>query len=162
MDISLQKMLVLISIYGLAGVFFLNSARIANTKIEQFCSGLVLIIHASFLLAVIGHASTSLTDLASHQESTVYVREQVQEFIPIIVFMSGIFTFLFGGVGTNLVSASFSVSDNSEVISYLEKLEARVDSIEKTIRSRKRSSFQRIFANVIVLVVVLVGIYSQL
>ncbi|MCS0325548.1 hypothetical protein [Vibrio diabolicus] len=162
MDISLQKMLALILVYGFAGLFFLNSGRIATTKTEQFFSGLILIVHASFLLAVIGHVTTSLTDLAGQQESIIYVRDQVKEFIPIILFMSGIFTFLFGGVGTNLVSISLSVNENKEVIGHLKKLEARVDSIECQIKTQKRSNYKRIFINTFVLVVVLAGIYSQL
>ena len=162
MDISLQKILALISIYGFAGLFFLNSGRLATTKVEQFFSGLILIAHASFLLMIIGHATTNLTELAGSQESTNYVREQIKHFAPIILFMSGVFTFLFGGVGTNLVSTSLSMSDNKEVISHLERLEARVDSIDYKIKSKKRSDYKHIFINAFVLVAVLVGIYSQL
>ncbi|PQJ55350.1 hypothetical protein BTO01_23225 [Vibrio jasicida] len=162
MDISLQKMLVLILVYGVAGLFFLNSGRIATTKKEQFFSGLILVVHASFLLAAIGLVTTSLTDLAEQQESTTYVREQVKEFIPIILFMSGIFTFMFGGVGTNLISASLSVSDNKEVISQLKKLETRIDSIECQIKTRKQTDYKRLFINLFVLIIVLSGIYSQL
>lgn len=162
MDISLQKVLVLLSIYGFAGLFFLYSGRIATTNIERFFSGLVLIVHTAFLLTIVGHISTSLAALAQGQESTVYIRDQVKEFIPIIACLGGIFTFLFGGVGTNLVSASLIAKDNTEILSYLEKLDARVETIENYMGQKQQSNYSRILFNVVFLVFVLLGIYSQL
>ncbi|MCF6254510.1 MAG: hypothetical protein L3J38_07160, partial [Thiomicrorhabdus sp.] len=109
MDSNLQAILILFLIYGVVGCMFLYWASIVNSRIEKFFSGLMLIYYAAFLLAgLTGIAET----LNSTEES---LKEQLEGFMQYIYLAVGIFTFLFGGVGTNIVASAITSSDNTKV-----------------------------------------------
>ena len=162
MDLSLQKILFLLISYGVAGCFFLYGGRFLITKLDKFFGGILLICYTSFLVSMIGYASTTLIDVAREDVISNHLRDQVYGVIPVIAFLSSLFTFLFGGVGTSLVYASLSSNDTSDVVSSLKRLETRIEGIEQKIIDNKRTNYLRIFVNYLLLIGVVTLIYSQL
>lgn len=140
MDISLKKTLVMFLIYMAVGFVWLYNGHIAKSRREKLFSGLILITHAAFLLSAIALVTTSLNDLAKAPKTTIYIREQVSGFLPYIVFLSGIFTFLFGGVGTNFVSSAITSEDNKSVLESVDKIEKRMDTLEIKVDHQLKSS----------------------
>ncbi|MBU2895355.1 hypothetical protein [Vibrio hepatarius] len=162
MDLSLKKILLMFALYCVAGFFILFITRDFITKFAKFCGGICLIIYASLLVAGIGYASTMLIDVANEDMTTNNLRDQIQDVVVIIAFLSVSVTFLFGGVGTNLVYASLSSNDMSDVVSSLNRLETRIDILEQTVTSSKRRSYLRIFTSCLLLIGIVTLIYSQL
>ena len=151
MDFILQKILVFFCIYGVAGLFLLYNGYVSRTRIEKVASGAMLIAFASFLLSAIAIVSTPLDYLAANTHTLSCVRDQIEPFIPIVVFLSGIFTFLFGGVGTNLISSGVIRSDNQEIMDLLIRLESRVDTIEQQVNRPPITHIRRLISSAVVM-----------
>lgn len=137
MDISIIKILSLFGGYFLVGCVPLLWVRISTSRLERAFAGTALIIYASFLLAAIALTSNLFESLMQAPESSEYAREQTKSIIPIIVFLGSVFTFLFGGVGTNVVASALSQDANNEVLEAIKNLDNKVHKLTSNEPSLK-------------------------
>lgn len=162
MDINLQKMILYFSVYGSIGVVWLFNGYLSKSKIEQLCCGIALILHTAFLLSLITIVSSSLIELANSPKTTEYIDTQVKQFLPYVAFLSSVFTFLFGGVGTNLVSAAIIKNEDLTLVETISRLESRVARVEKSLKKNHSVSIVRLVFSVIFSLVGLVVLYKLL
>ena len=162
MDSSLQQLLFWNVIFTVVGFFPLIGARYLEKKLEKFWGGIFLIFYASLVISTLGYTSTVLIEVARADTTSFNIQDQIQNVVAIIAFLSVSVTFLFGGVGTNLVYASLSSNDMSDVVSSLNRLETRIDSLEQTFTGSKRRSYLRILTSFFLLIGIVTLIYSQL
>ena len=105
MDPALYGILKLFILYSLPGFFFLWALK-DSYRLERFLMGLVLISWAAFALGMTTIATGVLEPLISDKDSSEYTIKQARDFLPYVSFFSFVYTFLFGGVGTNAISSS--------------------------------------------------------
>lgn len=127
------------------------SASRANSRVEKFFWGLFLILLASFLLAGAGYVSGAFAALSNSDKATDYIRSQVSDFTPIILILSSIFTFVFGGVGTNLISSAVINTNSCESSNSFFSLENSLDRLTAEISNYRRTNIYLVVVNIITL-----------
>ncbi|MGF1832183.1 hypothetical protein [Photobacterium sanguinicancri] len=128
MSESLKAILILMSIYGVIGLLPLYWASIAKTKWERLFVGVFLIYYASFMLTSFALVTGAVDKLPAEETSQLV---KLSEFNQYVLIMGFIFTFLFGGVGTNIVTSVISADDNTEILRSLHRIESKVDRISR-------------------------------
>ncbi len=126
MDISLTKILFLFGVYFVVGVVPLYWVRVSTSTLERVLAGMMLIMYASFLLTAIALTTNIFESIMQSHESSEYAQEQTQSVFPIIVFLGSVFTFLFGGVGTNVVTSALLRDSNSELLDAIKNRDKKV------------------------------------
>lgn len=158
-DISLIKILVFFAIYFVIGFIPLYWAGVSTSSLERFLASMMLIFYASFLLVVISMTTNIFELLAQSSETSKYVQEQTKLVFPLIVFLGSTFTFLFGGVGTNVVTSALCKSDNADILEAIKNIDNKVDNLTSIKESPIKFHCWWLGANTIVLSVGLWVIY---
>lgn len=112
--------------YFVVGVVPLYWVRVSTSTLERVLAGMMLIMYASFLLTAIALTTNIFESIMQSHESSEYAQEQTQSVFPIIVFLGSVFTFLFGGVGTNVVTSALLRDSNSELLDAIKNRDKKV------------------------------------
>lgn len=153
MDPVLKLILGIFLVYGLIGGVPLYWAKIATSQKERFFAGLMLMYYAAFMLtglAIVTGAAESL------KLNDVNLKEQLAGFMQYIFLLGFIFTFLFGGVGTNIVTSALTASDNIDIADSLKRIENKLYELESQNKEVIKWHKAFVISNVVVLIV---GIY---
>lgn len=154
MEPALKLILGVFLFYGLLGAAPLCWAKVAQSRTERFFVGLMLMYYAAYMLtgiAVVTGAAESikLTD--------VNLKEQLAGFMQYILLLGFIFTFLFGGVGTNIVTSALTASDNIDIANSLKRIENKLDNVDA--QNREAIKWHK-FSVILNLLILLVGMFS--
>lgn len=148
MDPNLAKVLAVFVMYCIPGIFCLHWVKNASSKVELFISGLFLIIWAAFTLATIamvtGMSEALLTDKSINEAS----KDELKDFIPYVFFFGAIYTFLFGGVGTNAVSTSLLGVFSIERTVDIKTLEKKIEESSKQVQILKKMHWKYLIINI--------------
>ncbi len=133
---TLKLLLVLFVIYGAIGLFPLYWASNARSRLEQGLSGAFLIYYASFLLTTFA-LTGSVTDKLPEKE--VLELTGLDSFNQYMLMFGFFFTFLLGGVGTNVITDALrNKNEQSEMLAAIKRIEDRLDNqfVEPTKRHK--------------------------
>lgn len=136
MDQSLKATLAFFLLYGLV-ILYLSST--AKSKNERLSFGLFLIFDASFMLTGFAIAGNIIEGFSGSEPD---FNKLISEFGQYIFMGSFIVTFLFGCVGTNIISSVVIKSYNIEVSNELKRIKSKLDTISN--QPIKRSNLNRI------------------
>ncbi|KAA1153940.1 hypothetical protein EU510_09120 [Pseudoalteromonas sp. FUC4] len=159
MDPALTKILMTFVLFTLPGLFFIWALK-DSYRLERFLMGLVLIVWAAFSLSIATITIGVLDPLITNTNSTEYTVEQARNFLPYVSLFIFLYTFLFGGVGTNAVSSALmdkSVFVNNEQIL---KMQSQLDDISKKVDNIETFNWKYIISSIVIFVVYIVGSYT--
>ena len=139
MDPSLQATIALFTLYGIVGFIPLNWARTSSSRKERFASGIMLIYFGAVLLTGLALVTGLADTLAETNRLDSAERKQLGDFMQFVIFGGFVFTFLFGGVGTNMVTLALTGTDNLDIIEQLNHIEAKIDKNKAEIESLTKS-----------------------
>ncbi|EKO3844540.1 hypothetical protein QTO12_25935 [Vibrio owensii] len=128
MNEQLFLVLTYLLVYGAVGLVPLYWAHIAKSNCERLFSGLFLIYYASFMLTMFAISTGAIAGMSEEQISSL---AKLDDFKQYVILLGFIYTFLFGGVGTNIVTSSISVNSDERVLKAVERLEVKVDTLLK-------------------------------
>lgn len=159
MDPILLAVLSVFGFYSGIGVIVLLFVYKSTLSKERLIYGLGLMYLAAFLLTGIALV-TGVTDQPGWMERlNAEEKLQIAEFKQYMIFLGGMFTLIFGGVGVNLVTSGLVRGDIAEVIETLRKIEKKVDEASATNRRVDSKISWLIIANLIILFTILVALY---
>ncbi|MFT6216829.1 MAG: hypothetical protein ACJAS3_003247 [Roseivirga sp.] len=137
MDPSLTKILYTMMLFCLPGLFYIWALK-DSYRLERFLLGTMLIAWAAFSLGMIAIVIGIVEPLLSNDDTAEYTLNQAREFLPYVSFFGFIYTFMFGGVGTNAISSALmdvggrnkiDQRQLNEIKDQLESLTSQVDKI---------------------------------
>ncbi|KLN66073.1 hypothetical protein L1D13_19825 [Vibrio tubiashii] len=135
---TLKLLLVFLLLYGALGLFPLYWASNAISRLEKGLSGSFLIYYASFMLTMFALTGSGIDNLT---EKEIMELTGLDSFKQYVIMLGFIFTFLFGGVGTNVITDALrSKSDQAEVLAAIKRIEAKFEhlSVDKTAPNKSR------------------------
>ena len=162
MDVNLIKILTLFGLYAVIGLIPLYWASISQSKIERFLSGFMLIFYASFLLTGIAITTGAIDALSNVNEPSEHTAKQISAFLPYIFLGGSLFTFLFGGVGTNVLTSALTTGENIDINNSLSRIERKLDSANEKISAVQKIHTKTTIANVVVLVIAVIVLFWKL
>jgi len=156
MDPALTKILYTFILYSLPGLFVIWALK-DSYRLERFLLGLLLILWAAFSLTIATVALGVLEPLISDTDSAEYTVKQARDFLPYVSMFIFMYTFLFGGVGTNAVSSS--LMDKSTVINndQLSKMQTQLNDISKKVNRIERSHWKYIASSIAIFIIYIIG-----
>jgi hypothetical protein len=148
MDPNLVKILAVFVMYCFPGFLCLYWVKTSSSKLEIFIAGLFLICWAAFTLTIIavstGAAEALLTDKTLSETSIA----ELKDFVPYIFIFGAIYTFLFGGVGTNAVSTALIGQFSPENSLDLKRLEQKIENTTKQVNKINSIHWKYLFINI--------------
>jgi hypothetical protein len=151
MDPALIKLLWLLSLFCMPGLFFLWAVKASSSRFELFFMGCMLIFWSAFSLVLISVAIGALEPVLDDKDSSEYMINQVKSFLPFLFFFAPIYTFLFGGVGTNAVSSALMDKNHISIDKeHLRKIENKLDKVSEDIGSFKNTRWTYIIPSLII------------
>ncbi|EII2397816.1 hypothetical protein LG156_001376 [Vibrio parahaemolyticus] len=124
---TLKLLLGLLLLYGVFGMFPLYWASNVTSRLEKGLSGGFLIYYASFMLTIFTLTGSGIDNLP---EKEVMELTGLDSFKQYVIMLGFIFTFLFGGVGTNvLTDALRNKNEQAEVLAAIKRIEDRIENL---------------------------------
>ncbi|EGR3959997.1 hypothetical protein NHG92_18835 [Vibrio cholerae] len=135
---TLKFLLVLLLIYGVIGMIPLYWASNAKSRLDKVLSGGFLIYYASFTLTLFA-VTSSVTDNLSKNE--VIELTGLDNFKQYVIMLGFVFTFLFGGVGTNVITDALrNRNEQAEMLAAIKRIENRLESMSVEVKKPEKFS----------------------
>ncbi len=133
MDPHLKAILILFSVYAVVGFLPFYWVSIATSRWERLFTGLMLMFYASFVLTGLAIVTGVSDALACNGALEKQTSEQLSGFMRYIIMAGFFFTFLFGGVGTNVFTSGLKTAESVDVKDAVTRIERKLDSLDSKI-----------------------------
>jgi len=153
MDPSLQTVLIIFLIYGIAGIAPLYGAYRSTTRLERFATGFFLIFYAAFMLLGLALVTGTADKLTGLETISLEERNQISGFMQYIIFGGFFFTLLFGSVGANIFTTAIINTDHSEISDILKRIEDKTNEIHRKVEVPHHYSKWLMATNILLIII---------
>jgi uncharacterized membrane protein len=153
MDPSLSKILYTMILFCLPGFFCIWALK-DSYRLERFLLGSMLIAFAAFCLSMVAVVIGVLEPLINDSDTASYSLEQAKAFLPYVTFFGFIYTFMFGGVGTNAISSSLASDSSSDLDrKELEQMKEQLDNISSKVDKLEHVHWKLFISSIVFFVI---------